>query len=45
MPAKRLINQTNGFKELGVDCQDDKLVWQVLEHLYVNDKIKVNISH
>jgi SAM-dependent MidA family methyltransferase len=29
MPAKRLINQTDGFKELGVDCQDDKLVWQV----------------
>jgi SAM-dependent MidA family methyltransferase len=28
MPAKRLINQTDGFKELGVDCQDDKLVKQ-----------------
>jgi SAM-dependent MidA family methyltransferase len=24
MPAKRLINQTDGFKELGVGCQDDK---------------------
>ncbi len=47
MPAKRLINQTDGFKELGVDCQDDKLVWQVLKHPYTNDKISipVEVSH
>jgi SAM-dependent MidA family methyltransferase len=47
MPAKRLINQTDGFKELGVDCQNDKLVWQVLKSSYTNDKMQlpVEVSH
>jgi SAM-dependent MidA family methyltransferase len=27
MPAKRLINQTDGFKELGVGCQDDLFIF------------------
>ncbi len=44
MPAKRLINQTDGFKELGVDYQDDKLVWQALKQLYINDKIQLPLE-
>lgn len=43
MPAKRLINQDDDFKELGVGCQDDKLVWQTLK-TYSNDKIPVPIG-
>ena len=39
MPAKRLINQTDGFVELGVDCQNGQLVWQVLKQPYKNDKM------
>ncbi|KAA0444592.1 MAG: SAM-dependent methyltransferase [Candidatus Thioglobus sp.] len=38
MPAKRLINENGSFKELGVDCQNDNLVWQTLTP-YKNRKI------
>ncbi len=39
MPAKRLIQQTDGFHELGVDYQNDTLVWQALKQPYVNEKM------
>lgn len=43
MPAKRLIYQDDDFKELGVDCEDDKLVWQALKP-YNNDKMQLPVG-
>lgn len=40
MPAKRVINKGGEFFELGVDCQDDTLVWQTLG-VYQNDKMQL----
>ncbi|CAC9625958.1 SAM-dependent methyltransferase, MidA [uncultured Gammaproteobacteria bacterium] len=40
MPAKRLIYQAGKFKELGVDCQNDALVWQT-KSIYNNDKMRL----
>ena len=43
MPAKRLIYQAGEFKELGVDCQDDTLIWQT-KRPYKNDKIPLPVG-
>lgn len=43
MPVKRLIYQDNDFKELGVDCQDDILVWHALKS-YSNDKMQLPMN-
>ncbi|WXT99991.1 MAG: hypothetical protein Ctma_0697 [Catillopecten margaritatus gill symbiont] len=40
MPAKRLIKKENDFVELGVDCQNNTLVWQTLAP-YNNDKMQL----
>ncbi|RUM86565.1 MAG: SAM-dependent methyltransferase, partial [Candidatus Thioglobus sp.] len=39
MPAKRLIKKQAGFVELGVDCKDGQLQWQMFDQPYTNDKI------
>ncbi len=39
MPAKRLIKHDKGFYELGVDCQNNALVWQMLKRPYRNKKL------
>ncbi|MBE8190236.1 MAG: SAM-dependent methyltransferase [Candidatus Thioglobus sp.] len=39
LPAKRLIKNADGFRELGVDYQAGKLVWQEFNQPYINDKI------
>jgi SAM-dependent MidA family methyltransferase len=38
MPAKRLIKKQTGFVELGVDCKDNQLQWQMFDQPYINDK-------
>ena len=38
MPAKRLIKKQGGFVELGVDCKDNQLQWQLFGQTYVDDK-------
>ncbi|CAC9452598.1 SAM-dependent methyltransferase, MidA [uncultured Gammaproteobacteria bacterium] len=43
MPAKRLIYKAEGFKELGVDCQNDALVWQE-KYPYSNDKMHLPVK-
>jgi SAM-dependent MidA family methyltransferase len=39
MPAKRLIKKQKSFVELGVDCKDGQLQWQMFDKPYVNDKV------
>ncbi len=43
MPAKRLIKKDNDFVELGVNCQNNKLMWQLLAP-YRNDKMQLPIG-
>ena len=39
MPAKRLINQSGVFYELGVQYESNEFVWQNFDTPYVNDKL------
>jgi len=39
MPAKRLIKKQDNFVELGVDCQNDQLQWQMFDHPYTDGKV------
>jgi len=39
MPAKRLIKKQKSFVELGVDCKDGQLQWQMFDKPYVNNKV------
>ncbi|HCV74845.1 MAG TPA: SAM-dependent methyltransferase, partial [Gammaproteobacteria bacterium] len=38
MPAKRLIKKQTSFVELGVDCKDNQLQWQIFDQPYIDDK-------
>ena len=38
MPAKRLIKKQDGFVELGVDCKNDQLQWQMFSQPYTDNK-------
>lgn len=42
MPAKRLIKEVDGFKELGVGYQNGELTWQVLKRPYINNKVSLS---
>ena len=39
MPAKRLIKKQTSFVELGVDCKDNQLQWQMFDQPYIDDKV------
>jgi len=39
MPAKRLIKKQDNFVELGVDCQNDQLQWQMFDHPCTDGKV------
>jgi len=38
MPAKSVIKKKTSFVELGVDCKDNQLQWQIFDQPYIDDK-------